>query len=196
MINVGLTGGIGSGKSTVCTLFKMLGIPVYISDIRAYLLMIHNLEIIKALKTSFGNDIYLQNGMINKEKLTKLVFKSPETRTIINSIVHPAVAIDFSQWCTMQDETAPYLLQESALLFESGQWEMHDKIITVTCPLEERIVRLQKRDRCTETEAREKIASQMPEEEKAAKSNFHIESGSNNLVIQKVLDIHKQLITT
>jgi len=195
MIKVGLTGGIGSGKSTVCELFSILGIPVYVSDFRAQQLMISNNKIINTLKQTFGNDVYLSNGMLHKEKLTKLVFESTETRQTINSIVHPVVAKDFSDWCSNQADSVPYVLQESALLFESGQWKQHDKIITVTCPLDERIERIMNRDNCSEIMARNKIKSQMSEEEKAAKSTFCIESSSKRLIIQNILHIHQQLIT-
>jgi dephospho-CoA kinase len=196
MIKVGLTGGIGSGKSTVCELFSILGIPAYCSDIRAQQLMVSNEEIINTLKQTFGNDVYLSNGMLHKEKLTKLVFESTDTRQTINNIVHPVVAKDFIDWCSKQSETVPYVIQESALLFESEQWKQLDKVITVTCPFVERIERIMKRDNCSETMARNKINSQLPEEEKAAKSTYCIESSSSNLIIQNVLNIHQQLITT
>ena len=194
MIKVGITGGIGSGKSTICSLFSMLGIPVYISDIKAFQLMTGNGAVITALEKTFGKDIYLTDGALNKQKLTKLVFDSPDTRQKINAIVHPAVAKDFQEWSNQQPLSTPYIIQESALLFETGQWKNLDVIITVTCPIQERIERIMKRDNCSEIEAKKKIESQMPVEEKVAQSTFVIESSFKTLVLEKTLHIHNQII--
>jgi len=193
MIKIGITGGIGSGKSTVCTLFSIIGIPVYNSDLRAKILMTQNADIINKLKNTFGNDIYKANGTLNKVKLAKLVFDSFETRQIINTIVHPAVQNDFILWCEKNYENAPYVIQESAILFETGIWKSLDAIITVTCPLEERIERIKLRDNCSKFEAIKKIESQLSDKEKTEKSTFVIESSVKNLLIKNVLEIHNKI---
>ena len=194
MIKVGITGGIASGKSTICKLFSILEIPVYISDIRAHQLMMTDLEVIHSLRKTFGTDIYHSNGMVNKEKMAKLVFESPETRNRINAIVHPAVRLDFDLWCERYKNATAYVIQESAILFETGLWKNLDLIITVTCPINERIERIQLRDTCSVIEAQKKIKSQMDDKEKIEKSTFVIESSIKNLVIKKVLDIHKKIL--
>jgi dephospho-CoA kinase len=194
MIKIGITGGIGSGKSTVCTLFSILGIPVYNSDNRAQMLMTQNADVIDKLKITFGDDIYLANGTLNKVKLAKLVFDSIETRQIINTIVHPAVQNDFTLWSSEKNhENAAYVIQESAILFETGIWKRLDAIITVTCPLEERIERIKLRDNCSKTEAIKKIDSQLSDKEKIEQSTFVIESSVKNLLIKNVLEIHNKI---
>jgi len=193
MVKVGITGGIGSGKSTVCKLFSILGIPTYSSDIRAQQLMMFNHNVVNALKATFGPDIYNLNGSLNKDYLSKLVFDSPETRQIINSIVHPAVQNDFTQWCEHQKAEIPYVIQESAILFETELWKDLDILITVTCPIDERIERIVKRDNISIIDARKKINSQMTDEVKIEKSTFVIESNANSLLIKNVLDIHKKI---
>jgi len=194
MIKVGITGGIGSGKSTICTLFSLLGIPVYNSDIRAKELMISDFFVVNALKKTFGKEIYLSEGVLNKQLLLKLVFESSSARQTINDIVHPAVWRDFDDWTHSYSSISTYVIQESALLFETGNNAKMDAIITVTCPLNERIERIMHRDNCTFEDATNKINSQIPEQEKAEKSDFVIESSQNNLVIENVLNIHNTLI--
>jgi len=194
MIKVGITGGIGSGKSTICTLFSSLGIPVYNSDLRARELMISDFFVVNALKKTFGKEIYLSEGILNKQLLLKLVFESSSARQTINDIVHPAVWRDFDDWTHSYSSISTYVIQESALLFETGNNAKMDAIITVTCPLNERIERIMHRDNCTFEDATNKINSQIPEQEKAEKSDFVIESSQNNLVIENVLNIHNTLI--
>ena len=194
MKKIGITGGIGSGKSTVCKVFSLLGVPVYISDLRAQAVMTGDREVIARLTDRFGSDIYTAGGAINKEKLSSLVFDSPANREIVNGIVHPAVCRDFEKWCDGFDESQAYVLEESAILFETGLWKMFDSIITVTCPLNERIKRVCLRDNCDEATARKKIGSQMPQEEKVRLSSFVIESARDSLMINKVLDIHKNIL--
>ena len=194
MIKVGITGGIGSGKSTICTLFSLLGIPIYNSDIRAKELMVSDFFVVNALKNTFGKEIYLSEGILNKPLLSKLVFESSSARQTINDIVHPAVWHDFDEWSHSYTSISTYVIQESALLFETGNNAKMDSIITVTCPWLERIERIMLRDNCTHEEAINKINSQIPEQEKAGKSNFIIESSQNNLVIQNVLNIHNSLL--
>jgi len=196
MIKVGITGGIASGKSTICHIFTMLDVPVYNSDSRAQQLMLSDNSIINSLKDTFGNDIYESNGILNKVKLSKLVFNSDETRQKINSIVHPAVRIDFHKWAEQYKNKKAYVIQESAILFETGIWKNLDLIITVTCPLNERIERIIKRNNCSIDEAKNMINSQMSDKEKTEKSTFVIESSTNKLVIKNIINIHNKIIKT
>lgn len=194
MLKVGITGGIGSGKSTICSVFSLLDIPIYYSDIRAKELMISDFFVVNALKKTFGKEIYLSEGVLNKQLLTKLVFESNTARQTINDIVHPAVWRDFDDWSHSYSSISKYVIQESALLFETSGWAKMDAIITVTCPLNERIERIILRDNCTQEVAITKIKSQKTEQEKVEKSNFVIESSRKKCIIQNVLNIHNTLI--
>ncbi len=193
MLKVGITGGIGSGKSTVCEYFSILGIPIYNSDLRAKILMATDNEIIAGLKNTFGTDCYLANNAINKAKLSKLVFENKEARSIINSIVHPVVKRDFQNWCATQTQS-PYCIQESALLLETDFWTMMDAIIVAHCSIEERTIRIQKRDGCTKAEAIIKINSQISDEERLKRSTFAVDTSAHSLMSEEIISIHKQLI--
>jgi len=193
MLSIGVTGGIGSGKSTVCQIFSLLNVPIYVSDIRAQQLMISDSRIISELKAQFGDDVYLANHSLNKAKLSQLVFENPNTRTTINSIVHPHVKEDFLHW--RSNYTAqPYVIQESALLFETGNWLLMDGIITTICPLDERLERIMKRDTCSQETALQKINSQLDDKFKIEHSLHTINTGINNQILAQVLNIHQQLI--
>ena len=143
---IGLTGGIGSGKTTIANYFKSLGIPVYIADDAAKEVMKFP-EIIVALKESFGEEIFKDN-ILKSEKLAKIVFNNPEKLTLLNKIVHPAVKIHFDRWL-LSHKKFPFIIKEAAILFESGSYKNCDSIITVTAPVESRIQRVIQRDKTT-----------------------------------------------
>ncbi|NVJ86707.1 MAG: dephospho-CoA kinase [Algoriphagus sp.] len=190
---IGLTGGIGSGKSTVARLFEILGIPVYYTDDRAKWLMNTNENLKNAIIEAFGVESYREDGSLNREYLAQTVFVDPEKVKKINSLVHPAVAEDFENWATSQ--TAPYVLKEAALIFEAGGEEKLDKVINVSSPLRIRMARVLMRDpHRTETQVNHIINQQLPDETKNEKADFVIKNRDNLLLIPQVLSIHKELL--
>jgi dephospho-CoA kinase len=143
-LKIGITGGIGSGKSTVTKVFSSLGIPVYDSDSRAKWLMNHDPELRTKILQHFGPETYI-NGILNREYLGKLVFPNPEKVALLNQLVHPAVGRDSIQWIKEHGES-PYVIKEAALLIESGAYKQLDKLILVSAPEEIRIQRVLSRD--------------------------------------------------
>lgn len=191
-IRVGITGGIGSGKSTVCRVFKILGIPVYAADDRAKWLMLNDSDLKLQLTESFGPETFLQDGTLNRSFLAQKVFSDPEKVKMINSLVHPAVGKDFKSWAEKQ--TAPYLLKEAALLFETGASKELDKVINVSSPLKIRMARVLMRDpHRDESQVNQIINQQLPDEKKNELADFVIKNTENKLLIPQILEIHKKL---
>ena len=191
MIKVGITGGIGSGKSTVCKVFKVMGIPVFDADAIAKQLMTSDPEIIKSLIKAFGTAVYLPNGLIDRKYLAGLVFKDESLLAKLNSIVHPAVLKEFNEWCSTKQTT--YILHEAAILFESGFYKLMDKIIAVVTDEDERIERVIKRDGATIELVRQRIQNQMSDTERIKMADFVISNNDNELIIPQILTIDKKL---
>jgi dephospho-CoA kinase len=188
---IGLTGGIGSGKTTVANYFKSYGIPVYIADDEARKIM-QSADILEAIKNLFGADVF-ENETLNREKLAKIVFNNPESLEKLNGIVHPAVKKHFEQWL-LQNLEAPYVIYEAAILFESGRYKDCDIIITVTAPIESRIQRVIKRDNTTRELVLKRINAQWTDEKRISKSDFVIENIAiepTKLEIDRILKILK-----
>ncbi len=192
MKKIGITGGIGSGKTTVCNIFRILGIPVFDSDLEARNIINSDLKVKNELMACFGRDIYSENGL-HREKMAAIIFNNKAALKKMNSIVHPAVRSYFSEWC-IKNNNKPYVLQEAAILFESGGYKQMDKIITIYAPVEERIKRVVERSNTSFDEVSRRIKNQLSDEEKIKKSDFVINNYSSNLVIPQVLNIHKQLL--
>jgi dephospho-CoA kinase len=190
---VGITGGIGSGKSTVCKLFSLLGIPVYTADERAKWLMAQDPELRNQISNIFGEAAYSSTGELNRTFLAESVFPNPEKIAQLNALVHPAVKKDFEQWIASQ--TAPYLIKEAALLFETGAAKALDYVINVSSPLRIRTARILLRDpHRSEEQVNQIINQQLPDEEKNELADFCIKNTDNKLLIPQVLEIHEQLI--
>lgn len=188
---IGLTGGIGSGKTTVLNMFQTLGIPVYIADVEAKKLM-QTLGIIKyELLANFG-ELTFKNGQLNTSYLAEIVFEDPKKLKIINQIVHPKVSAHFLQYKSQLN--ADYIIFENAILFENGFDNLCDYIITVTAPLEERIKRVQLRDGLDATQILKRVQHQWSDEEKIKKSDFVIENITLDETQKKVLEIHENLL--
>lgn len=170
---IGLTGGIGSGKSTVANLFKSKGVPVYIADTEAKKLM-ESRNIITKITNYFGNDI-LVNSKIDRPKLAKLVFNNPEKLSELNNIVHPEVQKHFQNWLKNKKDF-PFVIKEAAILFETGGNKQCDKVITVVAPQELRIQRVKERDKVTREDVLERIKNQWTDEMKISASDFVIEN--------------------
>ena len=170
---VGLTGGIGSGKSTIARLFAALGIAVYDSDTEAKKLINTSAEIKKRIVEVFGAEAYAE-GVYNRAYMADIVFRNPDKLAVLNSIVHPVLADNFNQWVALQ--TSPYVIKEAAILFESGSYKNCDFIITVTAPETLRISRCMSRDGSTEAQVRARMAQQWTDAQRIALSDAVIEN--------------------
>ncbi len=191
MLKVGITGGIGSGKTSACLIFKTLGIPVYDADTRAKELMNTDPELKTTLEGYFGKDIY-ENGMLDRKKLSAIIFNDRDALEKVNGSVHPAVECDFKQWCIRQ--TAPYIMEEAAIIFESGIAQRFGKVILVTAPIELRIKRVCDRDHASPEAVRARINNQWPDEKKMALADYVIYNDDMRLMTLQVMDIHRKLL--
>ncbi len=193
MLKVGITGGIGSGKTTVCKVFETLGIPVYYADDRAKALMVEHPDIINAIKKNFGQAAYFENGELNRNYLSKIVFNNKNKLETLNSIVHPVVYMDGEEWHQKQ-ANVPYTIKEAALHFESGGYRLMDKMITVFAPRELRLARVTKRDNVSPEMVEARMDKQMPENEKIEKADFVIYNDGQKMLIPQIHKIHQELI--
>jgi len=191
MLKVGLTGGIGSGKSTVATIFETLGIPVYYADKEAKRLMIENANLIQSIKELLGEESY-SNGILNREYISSVVFNEPKKLEQLNQLIHPLTISDSLNW--MLQQSTPYAIKEAALIFESHSESHLDVIIGVTSPESLRIKRVMERDGIDEAAVRQRMSRQMSEDEKIKKCNFVITNDEPFLLTKQVLLIHKTLI--
>ena len=191
MIIVGLTGGIGSGKTTVAKAFKALGIPVYIADEEAKKLMVRSKVIKRKLTQLFGQKAYI-NGELNKSFIAEIIFNNKTILTKMNAIVHPRVARHFEKWALKQE--SKYVIKEVAILFENGGHEACDFVITVTAPKATRIERLLKRDNTTEDKIEAIMQNQWSDEKKVALSDFIIDNVSLQKTHEQVLEIHNRIL--
>ena len=188
---IGLTGGIGSGKTTIAKVFSSLGIPVFNSDTTAKKLY-EDLEIINTITAILGNKVLDENGRINKIKMAEIIFNDSEKLNSINRFIHPKVKNKFDEFCEVNRNTN-YIIKEAAILFESGSDKDCDKIISVFSPLELRINRIVKRDKISKEEILLRINKQWPAEKISELSNYIIFNDEKKLVIPAVLEINKQL---
>lgn len=198
MLKVGITGGIGSGKTTVCRIFEQQwGIPVYYADDRAKWLMQNDTDLMEALREAFGREIYTGSGLLNRVLLAEMVFSDVEKLQQLNALVHPVVQRDNEEWQRAQKyKNAPYTLKEAALLYESGSHALLDKIIVVAAPLEVRIERVMQRDGVARQAVLARISKQMPQEEKERLADFIVQnaSGERTLLLQEVQKTHEKLL--
>lgn len=193
MIKVGITGGIGSGKTIVCKVFALLGIPIYYSDEEAKWLLDNEDEVRENIIKSFGKDVLNETGNIDRKKLSALVFADKNKLKKLNAIVHPAVARHFEEWVTKHKEQK-YILKEAAILFESGANKQVDTVITVTAPSSLKIKRAMQRDNITVEQVEERMKNQWSDEEKIKLSEFVIYNDEEQLVIPQVIKIHEMLM--
>jgi len=194
MLKVGITGNIGSGKSTVSGVFKILGVPVYDSDLRAKLLLVENAELKLKIIDLLGHDSYFLDGTLNRKYISDKIFVSPVLVSQMNAIVHPAVFADFDNWYLKQSQS-PYVLKEAALLFESKSYADLNKLIVISAPEDIRIKRTMLRDNLTREAVIQRQNNQIPQEEKEKLADFIILNDDSKLVVPQVLKIHKDLIS-
>lgn len=187
---IGLTGGIGSGKTTIANFFKEKGVPVYIADDEAKKVM-QSIEIIDQIKSVFGETLF-ENNVLNRAKLAETVFNNADKLAQLNAIVHPAVKKDFENWL-QQHKNDQYVVYEAAILFESGRYKECDYIVTVTAPIEVRIERVMKRDNTTREQVLSRMKMQWNDEKRISLSNFVINNSNLKIANEEVVKILKIL---
>jgi len=192
MLKVGITGGIESGKTTVCKIFELLNIPVYYADERAKWLMTNHKDLINQLKDTFGAAVYHDSGALNRPYLANIVFNDRSKLDLLNNIVHPAVHLDGVQWHNAQ-KAVPFTLKEAALFFENGSYKSMDKMITVSAPEAIRIERVIARDQTDEAAVKARISKQLPDNEKVKRSDYVIHNDGSQSLILQVLEIYSKL---
>lgn len=192
MIRVGLTGGIGSGKTTVARVFRALGIPVFEADVEGRRLLAEDHQVINAIESRFGPQV-LQGGVVDRAVLATIVFKNADALIDLNAIVHPAVRESFRRWTDQQQ--APYVMMEAAILVESGGYRAMDRIVVVTAPEELRMRRVVLRDGVDVQAVRARMANQGSEADRLAAADQVIHNNDTQLVIPQVLEVHRSLLT-
>ncbi|NOT52589.1 MAG: dephospho-CoA kinase [Chitinophagaceae bacterium] len=192
MVRIGLTGGIGSGKTTVAKIFEVLGIPVYYADNAAKKLMNTDAALKKEIIKSFGEQSYT-NGELNRKYMASVVFNDKAKLELLNSLTHPVTIRDAEEW--MKKQNSPYIIKEAALLFESGANKTVDRVIGVQAPLSLRVKRTMNRDGITEDEVIKRISRQMEEEKKMSLCDFVLINNEEQLLLPQVLDLHKKFST-
>ena len=192
-LRIGITGGMGAGKSTVCKIFSQIGISIYDADSRAKWLMNNNPELKEAIRKSFGWDSYTRKDDLNRDYLAKVVFNNEEKLKNLNSIVHPAVMKDFELW-TQEHKDEPYSLKEAALLFESDSYKNLHKVIVINSPIETRIDRVVKRDHVKREDVLKRIENQSTDRERMEKADWIIYNDGINSLIEQAMKIHRQIL--
>jgi dephospho-CoA kinase len=191
MLKVGITGGIGSGKSTVCQVFSTLGIPVFSADDAAKYLMDNDAALISKIKGLLGADVYI-NGSLDRSKVSAIVFNEPAKLLQLNTLVHPATIQYGQQWAA--EQASPYIIKEAAIFFESGSYKEMDIMMGVHAPIELRITRAMQRGNVTRQAILARIAQQMDEDEKMKRCDYVITNDDVMPVIPQVLSLHQELL--
>ena len=185
---IGITGGIGSGKSIVCKVFATMGVPIYEADLRAKFLINNDLSLKKSIQNLLGNQAYTSTGEYNRAWVASRVFNNPDLLKQLNAIVHPRVREDAENW-VQQHSKSPFLLYEAAIMKAAGDGNYFDKVIVVNAPINLRIKRVQKRDNRSEQEIRDIIARQISDEERLRMADFVIENDEKIPLLPQVLDL-------
>ena len=191
-MKLGITGGIGSGKTSVCRVFNVLGIPVFSADPEARKIMENDIDIKNEINAIVGKDIYPE-GHLDRMELASLIFNNKKLLEKVNSLVHPVVFNNFIRWTEKQ--MAPYVIMEAAILFESGGYKLVDRVATIVAPVEERISRVTQRNMLNRHQVMERIKNQMTDEERISMSDYIIHNSENDMIIPVILDINKDLLT-
>ena len=195
MIKIGITGGIGSGKTTVCKVFEILGIPVFYADTVAKEIMVTDPLLVSGIRSAFGDESFNAAGELNNKHIAKIVFNDKAELARLNALVHPAVFRAFDHWLAAVPENVPYILKEAALLFESRSYLQCDKSILVTSPYTTRLQRVIERDHTSREQVQARMDKQMSDEEKLIMADFQLINDENQPVILQVLHLHHQFLT-
>ena len=190
-IKIGITGGIGSGKTTVCQIFRLLGIPVFEADERAKILLDTNERIKNGLIHLFGKGIYIQGNVVDRKKLAEIIFNDDIQLQKVNSLVHPEVKVDFQNW--LEEQNSPYIIHEAAILFESGFYKMMNYTLLITAPEETRIKRIVDRENVDAEKVKKRIQKQWTDDEKREFASFEIVNDNTRLIIPQIIKIDKNL---
>ncbi|WKN45548.1 dephospho-CoA kinase [Tunicatimonas pelagia] len=194
LLKVGITGGIGSGKTFVCKIFEVLGIDVYYADQRAKWLQQHNPHLIKQIKSAFGNAAYDQQGCLDRIFLAKEVFGNPKKLSLLNQLVHPKVAEDYTQWVKHRLQK-PYTLKEAALLYETGSYRQLDYVINVDAGRDTRLQRVLERDvHRTKRQVEAIMNKQFGDEERHQLADVTIDNSGGVLIVPQIVQIHELLL--
>ncbi|WP_052432142.1 dephospho-CoA kinase [Flammeovirga pacifica] len=191
-MQVGITGGIGAGKSYICRLFKVLGVPIYNADNSAKMLMVEDPEIIELVTTNFGKQSYFPNGMLNRKYLATQIFTDESKLQMMNEIVHPKVRKHYNDWVEIQLRKNDYIIKEAALMFTNDHYKELDKVIVVKAPYEDRIKRVLERDKRPKQQIEEIINKQRKEEELSVLGDYFVSNDDSKLIIPQVIELHRQ----
>ncbi len=190
-MKIGVTGGIGSGKTSVCMVFKVLGVPVFSADTAARGIMDANTDLIENINSLTGMDLYT-SGLLDRSKLASLIFNDRSLLEKINYLVHPLVFEQFKTWAA--EQSAPYVIMEAAILVESGATKLVDRIVTVIAPVEERVERIIKRNKLSRDQIIERINNQMNDEARIKFSDYLVRNSENDMIIPEILKIHEDIM--
>lgn len=188
---LGVTGGIGSGKTTVCRIFRVLGVPVFMADEVARSLMNSDSDIARGINSIAEKDLYT-TGELDRRDLARLIFNQPDLLRRVNEVVHPAVLRNFEEWTSSVE--APYVIMEAAVLFESNADKTVDRVVSVSAPVEERISRVMGRSGMTRMEVLDRINNQLEDEEREEQSYYIINNADNEMIIPEILKIHDDML--
>ena len=191
VFNLGVTGGIGSGKTTVCRVFNTLGIPAFSADKIAGEIMENDQGIIRRINSIAGKDLY-KNGSLDRKELASLIFSDIKLLEKVNSIVHPVVFDHFNTW--RNEQSAPYVIMDAAILFESGASKLMNKVASVIAPIEERVERVIQRSNLTREQVQDRIRNQMDDESRKKLSDYVIHNSENDMIIPAILKIHEDIL--
>lgn len=191
MFKVGITGGIGSGKTHVCKVFELLGVPVFYADEEAKRLMVSDVLLMNEVEAAFGSKSYLEPGKLNTKYIANIVFNDKEQLAKLNALVHPAVFRAFDNWANTIEDKNLYVLKEAALLFESGGDKMCDTTLLVTAPMNVRMERVMERDNASAQQVAARIEKQFTDLEKLELTNHHLINDANNSIIEQVLVLNR-----
>lgn len=194
MFKVGITGGIGSGKTTVCRIFEVLGIRVFYADQVAKAIMVKDLILIEGVKSAFGVASYLESGALNNKHIANIVFNNQLELEKLNALVHPAVFRAFDSWVAQVPDHTPYILKEAALLFESASYKMCDTSILVTAPKQTKLNRVIERDGVSAEQVLARMDKQFTDEQKLAMADHHVSNDESTSLILQVLDLHQTFL--
>ena len=193
MLKVGITGGIGSGKTAVSEVFSSLGISIYSADERARSITATDPEVQKEIISLFGGELFNSDNELNRSKLAELVFNDSESLENLNHIIHPRVRADFTNW--VAEQTSEYIIKEAAILIENGAHKELDALILVTADRDQRIERVMKRDGVERESVIQRMNNQLDDKDKKEYATYTINNNNDQLVIQQVLEIHEDLIS-
>jgi len=193
MLKVGITGGIGSGKTTICRILENLGVPIFNSDQEGRVILDKDEAVKKEVMQIFDRDMYNSKGKLDRERMASVVFNDPRALNRLNAIVHPRVKEAFAEWCAEREDST-YVVKEAAVLFESGNYHDLDKVVTVFAPQEDRIKRVMKRDDVGEEKVRKRMTFQYTDEERNDLADFILLNEDGVDLLPQVMELHEILL--